>query len=52
MKKKVLGDFFQEFLSKKSFFLDKKPLQSSHTPETIPHRDKEIKQIANILAPI
>ena len=52
MKKKVLGDFFQDFLSKKSFFLDKKPLQSSHTPETIPHRDKEIKQIANILAPI
>ena len=52
MKKKVLGDFFQDFLSKKSFFLDKKPLQSSHTPDTIPHRDKEIKQIANILAPI
>ena len=52
MKKKALGDFFQDFLTKKSFFLDKKPLQSSHTPETIPHRDKEIKQIANILAPI
>lgn len=52
MKKKALGDFFQDFLIKKSFFLDKKPLQTSHTPETIPHRDKEIKQIANILAPI
>ena len=52
MKKKALGDLFQNFLTKKSFFLDKKPLQSPYTPETLPHRDKEIKQIANILSPI
>lgn len=52
MKKGTLTNFFQEFLNKQSLFLDKKALQSSYTPETIPHRDKEIKQIANISAPV
>ena len=51
MKKSTLNNLFQEFLNKKSLFLDKKVLQSSYAPETVPHRDKEIKQIANILAP-
>jgi archaeal cell division control protein 6 len=32
-------------------FKDKSILQSNYTPETIPHRDKEIEQIAAILAP-
>lgn len=52
MKKKTLNNLFQEFLTKETIFSNKKILQSSYTPETIPHRDKEIKQIANILAPI
>lgn len=46
-----LSDFFEHFLQKESLFLDKKALQSSFIPETINHRDKQIKQIANILAP-
>jgi cell division control protein 6 len=52
MKKKALNNLFQEFLTKNTLFLDKKALQSSYTPETVFHRDKEIKQIANTLAPI
>lgn len=31
--------------------LDKKVLQSNYTPDKIPHREDQIKQIANILAP-
>src|SRR3989344_7368059 len=34
-----------------SIFKDKYVLQSNYTPQTIPHRDKEIEQIASILAP-
>ncbi len=37
---------------KNSLFKEKGVLQINHTPETIPHRDKEIEQIASILAPI
>lgn len=52
MKKDTLNNFFETFLNKNSLFSNKSILQSSYTPETIPHRDKEIKQIANILAPL
>ncbi len=51
MNEKGLKGFFDEFLSKKSLFKDKKVLQASYIPETIKHREKQIKQIANILAP-
>ena len=46
-----LNGFFEDFLSRKSIFLNKKVLQSNFTPEDIPHRNDQIKQIANILAP-
>ena len=49
---KGLSGFFEEFLNKKPIFLDKKTLQSNYTPETIPHREDQIKQIAKILAPV
>lgn len=51
MAQKGLTTFFESFLRKKSLFLDKKALQNCYMPETIKHRDKEIEQIANILAP-
>lgn len=51
MAQEGLTTFFESFLKKKSLFLDKKALQNSYMPETIKHRDKEIEQIANILAP-
>ncbi len=37
--------------TKNTIFKDKSMLQSNYTPQTIPHRDKEIEQIAAILAP-
>ncbi|MBW2993171.1 AAA family ATPase, partial [Candidatus Woesearchaeota archaeon] len=51
MAEKELIDFFEEFLNREPLFLDRSVLQSNFTPEVIPHRHKEIKQIADILAP-
>jgi len=51
MSQKGLGGFFETFLKKEPLFKNKKVLQSSYTPETILHRDDQIKQIAKILAP-
>lgn len=46
-----LSDFFEGFLKKDALFLDKNALQTSFNPETINHREKQKKQIADILAP-
>ena len=46
-----LETFFEVFLKKDSVFFDKKALQTSFAPNTILHREEQIKQIANILAP-
>src|SRR3989338_7264588 len=51
MLERGLEVFFEDFLHKESLFVDRSALLSSHTPETINHRDNEIKKIANILAP-
>jgi cell division control protein 6 len=43
---------FQEFIEKKTLiFKDRNALTSYFTPDTIPHRDKEINTLASILAP-
>ncbi|MEK6943169.1 MAG: orc1/cdc6 family replication initiation protein [Nanoarchaeota archaeon] len=46
-----LETFFEVFLKKDSVFFDKKALQTSFAPNIILHREDQIKQIANILAP-
>ncbi|MBN2567156.1 ORC1-type DNA replication protein [Candidatus Woesearchaeota archaeon] len=51
MKSNSLTPFFESFLKKDSLFLDKTVLQSVYTPDTILHRDDQIKVVANILAP-
>ena len=51
MGEKGLSGFFEKYLEKDSLFLDKAVLQGTYTPETILHRDEEIKKIAEILAP-
>ena len=38
-------------IENRSLFRDKQVLQSNYTPENIPHRDEQIENIANILAP-
>lgn len=52
MVKEDIGGFFEEFMSKESIFKDKKVLQVSYTPDNIPHREVQIKEIASILAPV
>jgi len=43
---------FQEFIEKKiPIFKDRNALTSHFTPETIPHRDEQINDLASILAP-
>lgn len=51
MAKKKLNNFFENFLAKDSLFADKKSMQVSFVPGEIDHRDDQIDQIANILAP-
>jgi len=51
MAQKGLGGFFESYLEKSPLFIDKEVLQSSYTPDTIPHRHEQIEQIASILAP-
>ncbi len=45
-----LDKIFDSF-SQKSLFENKFTLQNTYTPDTIPHRDKQIEQVASILAP-
>lgn len=42
---------FENFLTKEPLFVNKQLLQSNYYPETILHRQDQISQIANILAP-
>ena len=51
MVKQDISKFFEAYLNKKSLFMNKKSLQNNYTPETIPHRDEQIEQLAGILAP-
>ncbi|MEK6907634.1 MAG: ORC1-type DNA replication protein [Nanoarchaeota archaeon] len=48
---KNLNEFFENYINKTLIFENKKSLQSNYTPENIPHRDEQIEQLANILAP-
>jgi cell division control protein 6 len=46
-----IGHIFDSAI-KNSLFKDKSVLQTNYTPDSIPHRDKQIEQVASILAPI
>jgi cell division control protein 6 len=48
---KEINNIFEQFLKKESLFKDKKVLQATHIPDEIKHRDEQITQVANILAP-
>ncbi len=47
----AVDKIFDLFVSN-NLFRDKSVLQSNFSPETIPHREKEIENVASILAPI
>lgn len=46
-----INDFFDNFLKREPLFVNKKVLQAAYTPDNIPHRDKQVEEMANILAP-
>jgi cell division control protein 6 len=52
MKEKGLADFFEKYLEKQPIFKNKSILQSNYSPNQIFHRDEQIHQLANILAPV
>lgn len=43
--------FFESFLRKESFFVDKNALLSSYVPEEIIYREEQLQEVANVLAP-
>lgn len=47
-----LGDIFQTYASERPIFKEKDTLSIKFTPENIPHREKQLKQVALILAPL
>jgi cell division control protein 6 len=46
-----VGRIFEDFLSKRSIFVNKEALTIKFTPENIPHREEEINSLAKVLAP-
>ncbi len=46
-----LDSFFENYLKKEPVFLNKKILQGNYVPLEIPYREKQIEQMASILAP-
>ena len=46
-----LSGYFKKYLTKETIFQNKKVLQSNYIPGEIDHRDKQIQQTAEILAP-
>ena len=46
-----LDQFFEKYLKKESIFLSKQVLQSAYVPNELLHRDHQLNQVANILAP-
>ena len=51
MAQKDLDLFFNEYINKDNVFKNKKALQDNYSPEIIPHREIQIKEIAGIFAP-
>lgn len=51
MVEKGLNKFLENYLRREPLFLNKKYLQSTYVPKEIPHRKKQIEEVAGILAP-
>lgn len=47
----TLKNIFNNYMNSKTLFNDKDALTIRYTPETVPHREKQIEQIGNIIAP-
>ncbi len=47
----VVNDLFGQLLEVEPLFRNKEVMRSSYTPEDLPHRDSEIRQLGSILVP-
>ncbi|MGC8848897.1 MAG: Cdc6/Cdc18 family protein [Candidatus Bathyarchaeia archaeon] len=47
----VLDEIFDRFLSRDGIFKNRDVLRHDYIPDRLPHRDEEIRKVANILAP-
>ncbi len=47
-----IENFFESFLKQESLFVDKSALLSSYMPEEVTFREEQLREAANILAPI
>lgn len=52
MTQTTIQEIFNNYMTKQPLFLDKKALTTSYTPDTVPHRDDQIHQLASILSPV
>ena len=50
--KPELNQMFTEYLSAKPIFTNRASLTTSFAPETIPHREEQVKALGRILAPL
>lgn len=46
-----INNFFENFLKKETFFINRAALSSSYKPDQILYREEQIQEVANILAP-
>jgi len=44
-------DLFDQYLESESLFLNREVMRPSYMPDLLPHREKEINDLANVLAP-
>jgi cell division control protein 6 len=47
-----LDDIFRQYVSTTGIFNDKESLSSDFTPDNIPHREKQVRELALMLAPV
>lgn len=52
MERSSLNNIFEEYISKNNIFNNKETLTTRFTPQNIPHRDVQIRQIALMVAPV
>lgn len=52
MSQKSLSEIFNDYTKERGFFVNKDTLSSDFTPENIPHREKQVNELAFMLAPV
>ena len=51
MTQQTIQELFNNYITKKPIFSNKKALMSNYTPDTVPHRETQINQLGRIILP-